>query len=396
MKLRKYFFIILIALIAFPQFAETIYSPSLPIIAHDLKVYPSMVEWTLSIYFFGFAIGVVFWGRYSDLYGRKIALLKGLIICLVGSILCYSSYNISFLFLGRFVQSFGMSACSIVSQTIIRDIAQEQERRNLFIITGLTISFAPSVGPFIGSILSYYHWKFCFLFLIIFAIILLLTVSFFLSPSFKKGTTSYTISNCFVNLIKDKIVIYSTIIIGLFYGILFSYYAESPFIFINLLNFSSKEYGIIGIFISSAAIIASLLSKVLNKHFIAIDIIKFGVYTLLCSSSILLLSIYFITYSKFITIFIITISMMLFFISFALTIPYILSFALDNHKCYLGTAGSIIGMFYYLIVSVIVYYMGKLHNGSCNPMAIYFLILSLTIFGCFYYLKKSLNELKHN
>lgn len=390
--MHRLFSIILIALIAFPQFTETIYSPALPVIANDLSVAPYLVEWTLSIYFLGFALGVVFWGRYSDLYGRKLALVKSLIICLIGSILCCISYDISFLFLGRLVQSFGISSCSVVSQTIMRDVLQDKERKHLFIIAGLVIGFAPSIGPFLGSILSHYHWKLCFIFLAIFAVVLLLLVQLYLHEYSRSNIKPYKILHCTVALLKDKVAACSIVIVGVFNGILFSYHAESPFIFINLLNFSPKEYGIIGVFISSAAIGGSLLSKTLNKYFDSIKIIKIGVSVLLLSSIVLLISVYSITYSKFATIFVITISMMLFFISFPLTIPYILSFALDNHKDYLGTAGSIMGMLYYIIVSIAVYYMGKIHNGTCAPMPIYFLVLALIITICFFFLRRYLKN----
>ena len=54
----------IIAFIAgLPLFAETVYTPSLPDIARVFKVSESMAEYTLTIYIFGMAAGIFFWGH---------------------------------------------------------------------------------------------------------------------------------------------------------------------------------------------------------------------------------------------------------------------------------------------------------------------------------------------
>ena len=50
---------LLIALVGFPQISETIYTPALPNVANGLQASAYMVETTLSIYFLGFALGVL-------------------------------------------------------------------------------------------------------------------------------------------------------------------------------------------------------------------------------------------------------------------------------------------------------------------------------------------------
>jgi len=49
-------------IVALPQLSETIYTPSLPDIARALQTSDSMVEYTLTIFLFGFAVGVLLWG----------------------------------------------------------------------------------------------------------------------------------------------------------------------------------------------------------------------------------------------------------------------------------------------------------------------------------------------
>ncbi|YBZ87273.1 MFS transporter [Paenibacillus sp. AK002] len=74
-KISKPSLLLFIVLVGFPQISETIYTPSLPDIAHHLGAGNNAIQLTLSIYFLGFAFGVYCWGRLSDSIGRRPAML---------------------------------------------------------------------------------------------------------------------------------------------------------------------------------------------------------------------------------------------------------------------------------------------------------------------------------
>ena len=80
---------LLIFLVGFPQVSETIYTPSLPELASSLSATGNQIQQTLSIYFLGFAIGVLIWGILSDRIGRRPSMLYGISIYTLGSIACY-------------------------------------------------------------------------------------------------------------------------------------------------------------------------------------------------------------------------------------------------------------------------------------------------------------------
>lgn len=50
---------IIILMVTIPVLSETIYTPSLPDLAKDLAISANLAEYTLTIYLFGFAIGVL-------------------------------------------------------------------------------------------------------------------------------------------------------------------------------------------------------------------------------------------------------------------------------------------------------------------------------------------------
>jgi DHA1 family bicyclomycin/chloramphenicol resistance-like MFS transporter len=53
---------LLICLLSFPQINESIYTPSLPDVVRSLEITIGLAEYPLSVYFAGFAFGVLAFG----------------------------------------------------------------------------------------------------------------------------------------------------------------------------------------------------------------------------------------------------------------------------------------------------------------------------------------------
>lgn len=99
------------------------------------------------------AIFQVPFGSMSDKIGRKPTLLVGLIIFLIGSIICAYSTDIYTLMIGRFLQ--GAGAIGSVITAMISDLVEEEVRGKAMALMGgsIAISFAIAmgVGPVIGA-----------------------------------------------------------------------------------------------------------------------------------------------------------------------------------------------------------------------------------------------------
>lgn len=92
-------------------------------------------------------------GLISDRLGRKKTLLFGLIIFIIGSVVCALSDNIYTLMLGRFLQ--GAGAIGSVVSAMIADLVKEEQRAHAMAIMGGTIalSFAAAmiIAPIVGG-----------------------------------------------------------------------------------------------------------------------------------------------------------------------------------------------------------------------------------------------------
>jgi MFS family permease len=92
-------------------------------------------------------------GIMSDKIGRKPTLLIGLVIFLVGSIICAVSTDIYTLMFGRFLQ--GAGAIGAVIPAMISDLVTEESRGKAMALMGGTIAmsfaFAMALGPIIAA-----------------------------------------------------------------------------------------------------------------------------------------------------------------------------------------------------------------------------------------------------
>ena len=128
--------------------------PVLSVYALDLEgATPFLVGVIVGGYALTQAIFQVPFGTMSDKIGRKPTILFGLLVFLVGSLICAFSDNIYMLMLGRFLQ--GAGAIGSVVTAMIADLVEEKTRGHAMAIMGgfiaMSFAFAMALGPVIAS-----------------------------------------------------------------------------------------------------------------------------------------------------------------------------------------------------------------------------------------------------
>src|SRR5699024_7783431 len=86
------------------------YLPSLPAIAKTFAAASSLVEQSVSAYFFGLAAGQIICGPLSDRFGRKPVLLAGLALYIAATLAGVLAPSIGTLIIARAVQGLGASS----------------------------------------------------------------------------------------------------------------------------------------------------------------------------------------------------------------------------------------------------------------------------------------------
>ncbi|OXS76508.1 Bcr/CflA family drug resistance efflux transporter [Lysinibacillus sp. KCTC 33748] len=371
----------MIVLVAFPQISETIYTPSLPDISDALNASNRSVQLTLSIYFIGFAIGVFCWGWLSDFIGRRPAMLGGLIFYGIGSFMCFYAETITFLLVSRFIQAFGAATGSIITQTILRESVSGSKRHAMFAQISAVIAFTPAVGPLIGGWVDQaLGFRAVFFVLVAMSILLFIYAYFRLPETTDKSTRKRTaIFPVVKRMISSPRVLVFGLLIGGINGVLFSYYAEAPFIFIDHFNLSPGLYGFLGIIVALASIIGAMISKRLVNKYQPEKVIHLGCLVMTVGA-LLLLIVSTLPLPTIVLLIGMLVTIFITLLGSGIALPNCLSLALVNFQDVIGTAGAIFSLGYYLLVSFITSGMSFLHTGSLIIMPLYFFILTMILF----------------
>ncbi len=142
---------------------QTIVATALPTIVGDLHGSNELYTWVVTIYLLTSTVTGVFYGKLSDIYGRRPMLLIGITIFLAGSVLSGLSWSMESLILFRGVQGVGAGAIFPISLAVIGDLFTPRERGKYQGLFGAVFGVSAIIGPLLGGWLTEsfsWHWIF--------------------------------------------------------------------------------------------------------------------------------------------------------------------------------------------------------------------------------------------
>lgn len=375
---------LLVVIIGLPQLSETVYTPALPDIAHALGVSESWAEYTLTIYLAGFSFGILLWGNLSDRWGRKPTLLAGFLLYTLGCAGCFFSTSLWMLMASRFVQALGGGAGSVLGQSICRDSFHGPARAKSFAAIGGALTFSPAIGPMLGGFIDQtFGWPAIFITLILCGIAVMSIASVWLRethPTPSKGRVNL-LRLAFELFSRKKVVGYA-LLVAATNGIQFSYFAEGSFYLIKQLGLSPAHYGMSFMALAGAGMFGGWLSHRLHDIFPVAVIMRQGIILIISFNALFAVGTCILGYvgaSAWWSIGLTLVSMMATFLGMRFIIPGALAQALEGQTHSVGSASSLFGFFYYMLISISTMVMGMLHNGTLYPMPFYFLGLALLL-----------------
>ena len=331
-----------VVLLMFPQIIETMYSPALTSVKNTFGVSSNEASQAMSIFFIAFAFGVVFWGRMCDVIGRRISTLAGLVVFIAAAIFTMFAPNFDLLLTGFGCCAFGAAVGSVCTQTIIRDGYHGKELSHVFSIVGTSIGISPVVGMLIGSWLtSFGGYKLVFVAMVVFVATLLIWSIVKLPETKAENSKRDSLISVALKMLTDSHIWYVTLMVGLFNIALFSYYSIAPFMF-EKLGASVSFFGNTGFVLAAGSVLGSIINMRLIRAHLSHDKI------VTCASVLLLiggLCVWMMQDSVWFFVPVVLVSL-----SFGLALPNLLSGALVEYRDHLGSAGALLGLFYYLII----------------------------------------------
>ena len=128
----------------------TMIMPLLPFYAKDLGASAAVVGFLISAFSVAQLAIAPVWGRFSDRYGRRPAILAGLLVSAAAYVLFAFAGSVALLFLSRIVQGLGGGTIGVV-QAYVADASPPAERvKSLGWLSAVT-SFGAVGGPAFGS-----------------------------------------------------------------------------------------------------------------------------------------------------------------------------------------------------------------------------------------------------
>ena len=384
----------LLCLFGLSQATETACSAALPSIAESFGVDGNYAQLNSTMYFIGFAVGILSLGRVSDIFGRRPVILAGLTLYIAASVASIFAKDINILIALRFCQAFGASVGSVIGQAMARDSYEGSELSYVYASLSMGLALIPSIGSALGGyIVEYFGWRYIFVSLsIISSSLLILYVQLLPETNPYIGMAR---NNKYFNVLKvvvvDKIVLLYAFIIGAFNGMAFGFYMEAPFIFIDKIGMAPSSYGKLAFLLSVANAFGSLSNRYLvRKHVDNKKIMIAGLALSLTGCTSLMLFSYLTGYNgnKYLITIAIFAPMMMHIVGHSFLVPLSLRYALEDYAKVTGTAGSVFGFLYYILVAFISYAVSKLHNNQIINFTALFFVLSLLSTISFYLIMK--------
>ena len=337
---RRWWITITVMLVAVLELLDTtIVTVSLPQMMGSLSVNVDQVTWVLTSYIVSAAIVMPLTGFLVNTFGSKKLLLMNIIGFMISSMLCGIAGNLIQMVFFRCCQGVFGAALVPLSQFILRDTFDKKELGMAMAIWGMGIMAAPILGPTLGGLITeHLSWRWVFYINLPICLLAYFMTIEFIQDSGKTqkqsidllglvlmaigvgclqilldrgnsvgwfdaastqwllvGTIvalsgfvwqSVTTANPIVDLgvFKDRNFCLSTILMMLFFMVVFGQIALSPLMFQTLLNYPALTAG----FAMAPRGIASMIAMALVGRFIRyVDprvIMTFGIFCALCGT----------------------------------------------------------------------------------------------------------------
>jgi DHA1 family bicyclomycin/chloramphenicol resistance-like MFS transporter len=363
------FVLILGGLSAFGPLSIDMYLPALPQMAGDLHAADTTVQLTLSAFIVGLAVGQLVLGPLSDALGRRRPLLAGLVLYVVGSVLCAVSPDAWLLVAARGVQSLGAAAGIVIARAAVRDLFSGTAMTKFFSTLMLVSGLAPILAPLIGGqLLNWTSWRGVFVVLTVFGALLLAVVAFALPEPLPLDRRSPArlgrVMKTYGRLALDRTFAGYALASGLLFASMFAYISGSSFALQGVYGLSPQAYSVVfgangvGIVLAgqlNGRLVGRISERTLLRSGLLLGAVG-GVLVLVSALARLPLAA-------------LLVSLFLLVSSIGLVMPNASSLALAEHARSAGAASALLGVLQFVVGGVATPLVGLGGPGTAVPMA---------------------------
>ena len=272
---------VLLSYICIASISAAIITPALPQIEHSFALSHGALEWIISIFLLGYVIGQLIYGPLANRFGRLKSLRIGLIINILGILICISAvseHNYFFLLLGRLITALGAASGLSITFILINELLPKNKIKQVisFSIVSLTIGIGLAVIAG-GIVTQYFQWQDCF-WVLLFHGILMFILTYLYQETLKqpKALNITTMFSGYLKALKSTKLISYSIIVGLVSAFSYCYSAAAPIYAQNKLHLLASQYGYWNILNMAGMLGSGFFSAYLMKKYDAKKVLLIG------------------------------------------------------------------------------------------------------------------------
>jgi Bcr/CflA subfamily drug resistance transporter len=370
-------FIIIVLLAISGLIGTDLFVPSLPAIAQQFHQPANATQLLSSLFLLGFTFSQLCYGPLSDRIGRRMPLIIGISIFVIGSGICLFASSFHGICVGRLIQGLGVGCGLSLARVIIRDcypgslLAIKTSQMAIF------ISLTPALAPLLGGLLQqYFAFQANFIFLLLYGLILLFLVSTVFPETIKDKEINLTTKSVLIHyglLIKNLHFMRYATIAGLCFSAIILYANVMPFIIQQQLKLNPMQNGEIILLAALGVSLGSFISSRVVKRCSSKTLVKLGLYLFASNGLLLIFSYYYFgTRLIFLAPFLFLITVGCGFI-----FPNAVALCFSQINTRIGIAGSLYGSIQILISTLVNLFLNILTKQSQATLGIFYLVIGL-------------------
>jgi MFS transporter, DHA1 family, multidrug resistance protein len=269
-------FVALLAwLMALTALSIDIMLPALPHIGRSFNITTdNNRQMVVTAYLVGLAVGQLIWGHLSDRAGRRLPLIVGLGIYVVGSIAALLAPSFLLLIVARACQGFGGAAARTIGTAIVRDSFSGRDMARTMSFVMMVFIIVPMLAPSVGQGLLYVgNWRWGFAVLLLSGVVASLWVGVRLPETWHGGSNTgsrpLSLGGSILAVLSSRLTRGYGLAAGLMFGCLVAYISSAQQIFVDtygLGNMFPLAFGAIASAMAVAAFTNAMMVKRLGMR----------------------------------------------------------------------------------------------------------------------------------
>jgi len=249
--------------------------PALAQMGQDLQVHNTNDnQLIISLLFLGFGVGMIFYGPFSDSFGRKPAIYLGLSISILGCVISLFAETFAIMLLGRFLQGLGLASARVITIALVRDMYHGNEMGKVMSLIMAIFILVPILAPSLGqAILLVAEWRMIFAFILGLSVVVLIWFTLRQEETIHlEDKIPFSLKNITGNLwliMKNKEVMAYTVMSGFVFSAFLGYLNSSQQIFqeqYHLGKMFPLYFGVLAISVGCASLLNAKLVMKYGMH----------------------------------------------------------------------------------------------------------------------------------